>query len=364
MHFAGKRIRPEMRGAALIIAFGLPLCTAGLRASWRPAGALPGSVPPRSGPTASADAAGDVWLFGGYAETDDGAARAVVNDLHKHSEDGWETLLGDAEASADQPGPRLACASAILDGQLLLFGGWDPQEPGTGGVILDDVWSLDLATSKWKRFDAPMPQGPTSRHVAANVGGSVVVHTFRCSDSVLVWDPAAGKLREQPTSGSAPSSRGLHVAAAADDHTLLVFGGAAKDGAMCNDAFALDTRTWRWRQLARGPFAPRPSARAGACAAPLPGGGGMVMCCGAETSQAPGGGFVPRGDVWALVLDANGEGATWTKLLDDDAPDAPGPRNAATLTPCGEPGKKELLLHGGWRPFVSTYGDSHVLSIE
>ena len=36
-------------------------------------------------------------------------------------------------------------------------------------------------------------------------------------------------LKEQPTSGTPPSSRGLHVAAAAD-------------GQMVNDAFALDTR--------------------------------------------------------------------------------------------------------------------------
>ena len=110
-----------------------------------------------------------------------------------------------------------------------------------------------------------MPRGPTSRHVAATVGGQVAVHTFRCIDSVLVWDPEARQLREQPTTGTAPSSRGLHVrssslkrplpprlararrlrlapltsllllllltqvAAAADERTLIVFGGAAKE---------------------------------------------------------------------------------------------------------------------------------------
>ena len=51
----------------------------------------------------------------------------------------------------------------------------------------------------------------------------------------------------------------------------------------------------------------------------------------------------------------------WSRLLDDDAPGAPGPRNAATLTPLAD---GELLLHGGWRPFVSTYGDSHVLTVR
>ena len=114
-----------------------------------------------------------------------------------------------------------------------------------------------------------MPRGPSSRHVAVNVGGTVVVHTFRCVASVLVWDPASRSLVEQPTTGEAPSSRGLHAAAAADDHTLVVFGGAAKGGAMVNDAFALDTARWEWRRLAveAGTW---PSARAGACAATLP----------------------------------------------------------------------------------------------
>ena len=59
---------------------------------------------------------------------------------------------------------------------------------------------------------------------------------------------------------------------------------------MVNDAFALDVETWEWRQLGGGEQA-RPSARAGACAAPLPGsdtGGaaGIVMCCGAEASES------------------------------------------------------------------------------
>ena len=77
------------------------------------------------------------------------------------------------------------------------------------------------------------------------------------------------------------------------------------------------------------------------------------MCCGAEASES---GLVPRADAWALTLDG-----VWSRLLDDDAPGAPGPRNAATLTPLAD---GELLLHGGWRPFVSTYGDSHVLTVR
>lgn len=231
-----------------------------------------------------------------------------------------------------------------------------------------------------------MPRGPTSRHVACRVGTQLVVHTFRCADSVLVWDPETRALREQQTSGPAPSSRGLHVAAAADEHTMIVFGGAAKDGSMCNDAFALDTRTWQWRTLATegakndktrggigelltklfgggrdGGDSTRPTPRAGACAASLPGGErGIVVACGAEAGLT---GLVPRADVWALVLD-DGESAdgTWTRLMADDAPNAPAPRNAATLTPLGD--GETLLLHGGWHPFVRTFGDSFILRIH
>ena len=283
-----------------------------------------------------------------------------MNDLFHWDPNGsWEQLQeASCDSPADVPGARLASACVISDGELLIFGGWDPQTPGTGGIILDDVWALDLSSQTWSRCATPMPRGPTSRHVAANVGGRVVVHTFRCTESVLVWDTASRSLIEQQTSGPAPSSRGLHVCAAADERTLVVFGGAAKDGAMVNDAYALDTCTWTWRKLAEGD-GPRPSARAGACAASLPGGSGIVLCCGAEASTA---GLVPRADAWALQLDAETGDGEWIQLLGDDAPGAPGPRNAATLTPHGD-NEGQLLLHGGWWPFKQTYADSYVLRV-
>ena len=210
---------------------------ASLTASWQPVPADDAwqrtartSSPPRSGPTASADQAGNVWLFGGYAEPE-GKPRHVVNDLLRYDGSGWQQLqepidvtLKGGRVRDNRPGPRLATASCVVGDEMLVFGGWDPQTPGTGGVILDDVWSLSLAKQTWRRLAAPMPGGPASRHVVCNVGGTVILHTFRCLDSVLVWDAASETLKEQPTSGTPPSSRGLHVAAAADGHTLVVFG--------------------------------------------------------------------------------------------------------------------------------------------
>jgi hypothetical protein len=342
---------------------------AALTASWRPLKDARDVSPPRSGPTAASDGI-NTWLFGGYAEPANGP-RSVVNDLLLFEGRGWQQIQESTGAEKDdsRPGPRLAAASAVADGELLIFGGWDPQEAGTGGIILQDVWALNLDGRTWERCAASMPRGPTSRHVAVNIGGRVVVHTFRCQESVLVWDPEKRALREQPTSGSAPSPRGLHVAAAAGASTLVVFGGAAKDGTMLNDAYALDTRTWEWRMVEFDGGDLKPSPRAGACAASLPNSAGIVVCCGAEASES---GLVPRADVWALTLaesEGGGRGAlrgVWSQLIDDDdgsslsAP-RPGPRNAATLTPLGG---GEFLLHGGWRPFVSTYGDSYLLKVD
>jgi len=69
--------------------------------------------------------------------------------------------------------------------------------------------------------------------------------------------------------------------------------------------------------------------------------------------------------VWALQVGSSHDDGKWTLLLDDGAPCAPGPRNAATLSALGDgsQGEGRLLLHGGWRPFLSTYTDSHVLTI-
>ena len=327
------------------------LCTTALTApGWQ--GLASAVAPPRSGHTA-VESGEAVYLFGGYAEYGGSTPRDVVNDLWCYtSKSGWKCLQSDSSRADDsRPGPRLASASAIIDDELLVFGGWDPQTAGTGGIILDDVWSLDLKTLAWSQCAAPMPRGPSSRHVAANVGGRVIVHTFRCLDSVLLWDPASRTLVEQPTSGTPPSSRGLHVGAAADDHTFVVFGGAAKDGNMANDAFALDTRSWTWRVLDIA-SSPVPSPRAGSCAARAD--GGIAIFGGAEAK--PEGGLNPRADAWLLDV----EQETWTCILDDGAKGAPPARNAASMSPLGN---RQYLIHGGWHPFVETFDDTHVLEI-
>ena len=71
---------------------------------------------------------------------------------------------------------------------------------------------------------------------------------------------------KQPTSGAAPSPRGLHAAALASQHQLVVFGGAAQDGNMSNEVFLLDLNTWKWTQLEiTNNSKEQPSPRASPC---------------------------------------------------------------------------------------------------
>jgi hypothetical protein len=41
----------------------------------------------------------------------------------------------------------------VVGDHLWLIGGWDPQEAGTGGVFLNDVWRLDLRSYAWEQVE-------------------------------------------------------------------------------------------------------------------------------------------------------------------------------------------------------------------
>lgn len=319
------------------------------------------------------------YVFGGYVEEDAKDAdsmptRYVVNDLWKwncnNQKDEWMPL----DATGDIPGPRLVTAMATIQDKAYMFGGWDPEFDGTGGVILDTVHELVLnlsnagAAASWKKLDITMPDGPTSRHVAVAIHstGIILIHTFRCDNFVLLFDPVTGEFRKQPTTGSCPSSRGLHAATMVNATTVCIFGGAAKDQNMSNESFLLDTDTWKWTKLS--PSGDCPSARAGPCLCSVNvnsesnnsnnSNNCVILFGGAEVSET---GLKPRGDVWALSLDKQ----EWTLLMDDK--DGPPPRNAATLTEIDlndQSGGTGFLLTGGWAPFQQTWDDCYVLRIH
>jgi hypothetical protein len=300
-------------------------------------------------------------VFGGYVEKDAKDAdsmpnRYVVNDLWRWKNNKeWMSL----DATGDIPGPRLVTAMAAIQDKAYMFGGWDPETEGTGGVILESVHELDLSNggASWKKLDATMPDGPTSRHVAVAIPstGIILIHTHRCDNYVLIFDPATGEFRKQPTTGSCPSSRGLHAATMVDATTFCIFGGAAQDQNMSNESFLLNTETWKWTKLS--PSGDCPSPRAGPCLCSVNSKNTkcVVLFGGAEVSEA---GLKPRADVWALSLDKQ----EWTLLVDDK--DGPPPRNAATLTEIDlDQSGKGFLLTGGWAPFRQTWDDCYVLRI-
>ena len=343
-----------------------------LKAEWVSIPSAQKIAPRRSGHTAfSAGPSEPSFVFGGYIEKDPAPFfREVKNDLWK-----WDNKIRnwqESKASGDIPGPRLVSASAVADGKAYLFGGWDPETAGTGGVILESVHSLDLMSLEWKKLK-DLPDGPTSRHIALTLSSEnkILIHNHRCTDHVWLFDPDTSVFTKQDTTGESPGSLGLHTATMLDENTLLLFGGAAKDGTMSNKSYVLNTKTWDWKRVDLGGNDQNcPSPRAGACLVTCAPNGSNKKCGilfgGAETTEN---GLNPKGDVWALHL-SNGCKGDWELLLDDkkDTEDSsiwPEPRNAATLSPItsNDDRATNFLLTGGWAPFRRTWDDVFVLSI-
>jgi Kelch motif/Galactose oxidase, central domain len=345
------------------------LPTMALKAEWIPMAPLASQriSPRRSGHTAFTDGT-SAFVFGGYMEQDpakegDMFFREVCNDLWRWN---TEAFVREHEMKGDIPGPRLATATACVNDKAYLFGGWDPQVPGTGGIILDTVHCLDLKTMQWSRV-CSLPDGPTSRHVAVALGDDrILIHNFRCTDHVWIFDPATRDFTKQPTTGATPGSLGLHTATMLDDKNLLIWGGAAKDGNMSNRSYRLNLETWEWTLIQVEKDCP--SARAGACLGTY-NANCAILFGGAETTDK---GLNPKGDVWALHLNGDSDKGRWEKLLEersveaDDDASKPGPRNAATLTPmasANDENYRQFLMTGGWAPFRKTWDDVFVLRL-
>jgi hypothetical protein len=291
--------------------------------------------------------------------------RFVVNDLWKFSSShGWSKQQQQDQTTA--PNPRLVSACAVVNGRPTIFGGWDPQTAGTGGVILDDICQLDLETMEWKKLPITMGQ-PTSRHVAVSRTDTMaLIHTHRCLDHVLLFeqDPSNSDLavfRKQPTSGQSPSSRGLHAATMLGD-SFIVFGGAAQDQTMSNEVFCLDTKTWEWNKVDMDSQGDCPSPRAAPCMCALD--DNSILIFGGAQLREEGGGLQGCADLWLLRLDDDRKRGTWELLLTDGPPAA---RNAATLDriryDSGDD-KSYFVLQGGWEPFQKTWDDVFVLCVS
>lgn len=327
------------------------------KAQWLSREPIQNIHPRRSGHVAF-HAGSSPYVFGGYVEEDApenseiSYNRYVKNDLWRWEDNRWQKI----ETEGDIPQSRLVSTATFLDNKCYLMGGWDPQTQGTGGVILDTVHCWDVSTRRWSCLEATMPDGPTSRHVAVALSDQILVHTHRCHNYVLLFDPKTESFRKQATTGSCPSSRGLHAATRLNRNQVLFFGGAAQSGDMSDETFLLDTNTWQWTALnAQGP-----TARAAPCLVRVDDETALLFG-GAEATST---GLKPRGDVWLLDINKTNR---WELLIDDQdntGQKRPPPRNAATLSLAEEESDtKTFLLTGGWHPFVKTYDDCFMLKL-
>jgi N-acetylneuraminic acid mutarotase len=360
--------------------------------------------PPRSGHVAFVSKE-QVYVFGGYAEQQGATTTTVsapamerfpINDLWKWTSKGWSKLTQQPVEQQQFPQQRLASAAATLfDTQPYIFGGWDSQQAGTGGEILQDIVQLltaaddeeddDASSASFKTLEMKLDK-PTSRHQAVAISpDKIVLHTHRCEGFVWVFQKEAPDssseptLTKQPATGTAPSARGLHVACklAANNNKLVVFGGASQDGNMSNEVFVLDLDNWQWSQVSFLSTAQAPSPRAASCLVAVD--DHTLMLFGGAARTPEGGGLKGMDDLWCLEFDPKDNKCTkasWTRM---DCTLAPPGRNAATLSPLSTPGNlpkglkftsgddstesRYYLLAGGWAPFQETYQDNFVLRV-
>lgn len=122
--------------------------------------AAPGNVPGARHATVTwTDAAGNLWLFGGY-----GVGSPIFNDLWEYSpasgEWTWVSGSSTADASADYGSQRVAAPTNVpgahgsslawtdTSGNLWMFGGYGYDSTGTQGW-LNALWEYTPATGMW-----------------------------------------------------------------------------------------------------------------------------------------------------------------------------------------------------------------------
>lgn len=307
-----------------------------------------GAAPRVSGHTTVTDDDGRILLFGGLTGN---AGSPCTDDLWTHTnDDGWKHV-----SKQNGPGKRMYSAAAMLNNDMYLLGGWDPGEPKSGGVFLDDVWKLDGQTLEWTLMEDKLPCGPVSRHTACSVGNQIIVHTFR---GVCVMD-STGKWTEKETTGEAPDGLSMCAMVPLSDSSVLVFGGSTKTQQLSADAFVLDTNSWTWTKLdANDNNSDGPSPRASPCAAKWKENQAVIFG-GASLGDGGyqgGAGLQAQRDTWLLSVKDNCK-ANWSCLdVDNECPNA---RLAATLSPASDGG---LMLQGGWDPKGKTFEDTWVLN--
>ncbi|KAA0176199.1 hypothetical protein FNF27_02256 [Cafeteria roenbergensis] len=195
----------------------------------------------------SAAGAAAPWRSGVAAATGSAAGDELPPPIDGH----WEVFA----RPGTPPGARAAHSCNIVDGMMVVFGGWNGKEG------LADVHVLSLARMEWfcPRIvgDAPSPR---NNHATFVVGNKLFVHgghdgSHWLSDMyVLEAAPAAAGARGEwrwtrpSVSGAPPSARACHCIVV-HKRKAYCFGGY--DGSRCfNDLDVLDLDTLTWTRAA------------------------------------------------------------------------------------------------------------------
>jgi hypothetical protein len=104
-----------------------------------------------------------------------------------------------------------AAAASLQDDLAYIFGGWDSQMAGTGGVILQDISSYNANKNDiWKTSLARNLEKLMSRLAVVRIDdNAMLLQNHWCINHVLVFD--AHKVWKQATTGMPPSTWGLHA---------------------------------------------------------------------------------------------------------------------------------------------------------
>jgi N-acetylneuraminic acid mutarotase len=156
----------------------------------------------RSGAVAACDAAGNLWLFGGWGVSQ-GGTKYYVDDLWKFDGTSWTWVSGatfggnwgnygtrGVAAASNGPGAR-AGATAWIDagGTLWLFGGYGIDSAGTGG-LLNDLWKFSGGLWTWVSGSKTVNQAGSygTKNVASSANGP------GARQNASRWIDASGRL--------------------------------------------------------------------------------------------------------------------------------------------------------------------------
>lgn len=319
----------------------LALC-AGL--VWNPTAA---TGPSRAGHASARTSDGVTWAFGGL----DKEGRASAN-MWKKATEACEWML--VEDTGDGPSSRMYASLTWIDDEtMVLCGGWDPAEKGSGGVFYDDIWTFHASAERWTRSACSLPDGPVSRHTAHRLNdGRVLLQTFKGS---AIYCPKEDRVERRATTGESPMGLSMQSGSELKDRVVL-FGGATSSQTMTSNVYVLNTTTWHWTcfQAEHGP-----SPRASSCMAPLADSSGVLVFGGAGIADAydHGRGLVPTNEAWILRFPGGGD-PLWAQC--DASIGLPAPRVAAIM----ERTDSSFTIHGGWDPGSGmTFDDTWTLEV-